>query len=96
MDRSLALLALIVAFRNSVPFRPSYFVLRPFVPFPFLAFRLREVWLRLALHVSRPSAIFFHNSYFIIHNSLCVDHQRRSSTYLYNLPPDRLLTDAER
>ena len=52
-------------------------------------FRLR--WLRLALHVSPHFAVFFHNSYFIIHNSPSAHHRRGGLTYWYNLPPARRL-----
>ena len=65
-----------------------------FSTFPLLSFSalsLRQVWLRLALHVSPRCAVFFRNSEFIIRNSY-VPRTRpppSGSTHVYNLPPDR-------
>ena len=81
---------------------PNPRILKPSIPFfswtfrLFLvsAFGLRQVWVRLALHVSPHSAFplpfsLFPNSYFIIHNCLSAHPRRTLSTYPYHLAPDR-------
>ena len=59
------------AYRAALPFRSPQSALRNLQSefristlFPFPALPLREVWLRLALHVSPPSAVFFRHSSF--------------------------------
>ncbi len=51
---------------TALRFHNSVFILHNSV----LAFRLRARWVRLALHVSPPSAVLFRDSYFILHNSV--------------------------